>query len=296
MSWLQLHLYAEKNASDAISEILQAMGAEAITYTDASDTPIFEPKLGTTPLWQQTQITGLFPDTNPISDLKATITEQLDAKGISAGLTIEPLKEQVWERAWMDEFHPVKFGSRLWICPSWTPPPEPSDINILMDPGLAFGSGSHPTTAMCLTWLSEQDLTGKNVLDYGCGSGVLGIAASRLGAEKVWAIDIDPQALIATRNNSLRNHAENVFVGLPDQLPKIEVDLIVANILAAPLATLVDAFWALSHIETGILLSGVLSGQVDSLIQAYSGKFELSVETTQEDWVLLHGFCSKNML
>jgi ribosomal protein L11 methyltransferase len=295
MSWLQIHIQTDKTHTEEITQYLNELEAQAVTYEDSGNTPIFEPDLGTTPLWQSVKITGLFAGDTDQALLKTQLTKKLDNLQISARFSMEILANQAWERVWMKGFNPLKFGNKLWICPTWKKPPDPKAVNLIMDPGLAFGSGTHPTTAMCLQWLSLESHSyhDKIIIDYGCGSGVLGIAASLLGAKKIFAVDIDPQALMATRNNSLRNHCDNIHVSFPEQLKQPHADLIIANILAGPLETLVNIFWQLSHGETQILLSGILTTQAQALIQAYTGKFALKHINTQGEWALLHGFCTK---
>lgn len=203
---------------------------------------------------------------------------------------LEPLEDKDWERAWMDNYHPMSFGERLWICPSWSEPPQPDAVNIMLDPGLAFGTGTHPTTSLCLEWLDQHDVSGLEVIDFGCGSGILAIAAAMLGAKHVWAIDHDPQALIATRSNATQNHVEaKITVGRPDELPDLESELVLANILAGPLMSLAPIL--ATHTKSGgqLILSGLLAKQAREVTEHYQPWFKMEPPHQKEDWILLEG-------
>ena len=203
MNWLQIIITTNNKHAVAIEDALLAAGAATVTLQDNANQPILEPALGATPLWTETRITGLF--SSEIDTTQATIVATATFGDTLPPYRWEILEDQDWERAWMDDFQPMQFGHRLWICPSWQKPVNANAVNLLLDPGLAFGTGTHPTTALCLQWLDAKNLQCKLVIDYGCGSGILGIAALLLGAEKVIAIDNDPQALIATHENAQRN-------------------------------------------------------------------------------------------
>ncbi|MEF1338564.1 50S ribosomal protein L11 methyltransferase, partial [Vibrio rotiferianus] len=211
MPWIQIKLNATNENAEQIGDMLmEETGALSVTFLDAQDTPVFEPLPGETRLWGDTDILALY---DAEADTNFIIT-QIKASNMLAddfAYKVEQLEDKDWEREWMDNFHPMKFGERLWICPSWREIPEPDAVNVMLDPGLAFGTGTHPTTALCLEWLEGLDLSGKTVIDFGCGSGILAIAAIKLGAEKVIGIDIDPQALQASHDNAERN-------GVADQL------------------------------------------------------------------------------
>ena len=204
---------------------------------------------------------------------------------------MEILEDKDWVRAWMDHYHPMQFGRRLWVVPSWTPPPEPDAINLLLDPGLAFGTGTHPTTALCMEWLDGLELTGKTVIDYGCGSGILAVAALLLGARVAYGVDNDPQALTATRNNAERNGvADRLQTFLPEDMPAVAADVIVANILAGPLAMLAPTLAAHSRPGAQIALSGIIRPQVDELRSVYEQWFSMNGEAIkEEDWCRLSG-------
>ena len=206
-----------------------------------------------------------------------------------------PVADREWTRVWEEQFHPLQMGERLWICPSWTPPPDPDAINILLDPGLAFGTGTHPTTAMCLRALDADLPSGKRVVDYGCGSGILGIAAARLGAKAVLGVDNDPQAITASRDNAQRNEVPDTY--FPVVLPQDDLvatwqasaDWVVANILAGPLVALAPVLTSLMTPGARLLLAGLLVDQAEAVIEAYAPGVALSIADQQEEWVLLAG-------
>ena len=282
---LAVHTFAEE--ADRLADHLTLCGAESVTCQDAGDQPIYEPDLGTCPLWPDTKVTGLF-DT-PI-DLNILI-EQLKSKFPEAThWQLAPLEEKDWVREWMRYFSPMRFGQRLWICPSWQPAPEPTAVNVLLDPGLAFGTGTHPTTALCLEWLDQFDLSETNVIDYGCGSGILSIAAVKLGASHVWAVDTDPQALTATVDNSHKNEvADKITPVLPQDLPAIKGDIVLANILAKPLEKLAGTLTQLVQPRGHIVLSGILGEQAETLLSHYGQWFQMEPVTIKKQWVRLVG-------
>jgi ribosomal protein L11 methyltransferase len=288
MTWLQLIIPTEAARVDSISDALLELGAASVTLQDAEDQPVLEPAPGTTPIWSHTRLIGLFPaEQDP-----AAIIGQLQSRyGLSiSDWKAEPLEDRDWVRAWMDNFQPMQFGQRLWIIPSGYTPPQPEAINILLDPGLAFGTGTHPTTSMCLEWLDAHPPLDLNVIDYGCGSGILAVAAARLGARHVWAVDNDPQALLATRDNMHKNRiTDGITVYLPDALPALQVPLLLANILAGPLITLASRL--AGRVEPGgrIVLSGILGSQMDEVMMAYRPFFDIHCYKQQQDWVCLEG-------
>jgi ribosomal protein L11 methyltransferase len=290
MPWLQLRIDSSRQQAEAIEDAVLAAGAVSVTLEDNADQPILEPGLGETPLWNETRITGLF-DAEVDTD-QAIVIATATLGGSLPHYRWELLEDKDWERAWMDNFQPMRFGERLWICPSWKQPPNPDAANLMLDPGLAFGTGTHPTTALCLKWLDQQDLTDKVVVDYGCGSGILGIAALLLGAQKVIAVDNDPQALIATRDNAERNgiKPEQIESYLPDAAPKtLSADLVLANILAGPLAELEPTLTGLCKTGGDIVLSGLLANQADTLQNCYQGDFDMDEIAEQDGWIRLHG-------
>jgi ribosomal protein L11 methyltransferase len=290
MPWLQLKFATEQAQVDEVSDYMMALGALSITYEDAEDNPILEPLPGETPLWQALIVTALFDAT---VDTTATLNE-IKQSAHSAAIqnpTFEALEDKDWERAWMDSFHPMQFGQRLWIVPSWRQPPEPDAVNLLLDPGLAFGTGTHPTTSLCLQWLDGADLTDKSVLDYGCGSGILAIAAVLLGAKQVTAIDIDPQALTATLDNMQRNNiAEHLIErGQPELAEGKTYNLVVANILAGPLKQLAPSIASKVSEEGELVLSGLLAEQAEEISQVYEKWFTMKPAIIEGDWIRLEG-------
>lgn len=285
MPWIQLIFNTTPDKADKLSDALSECGAAAVTFEDNADQPIYEPELGQTPLWASTRVVGLYDaEVNPddISDyLNAVISDLPTYK-------VEAVEDKDWVREWMDNFHPIQFGDKLWICPSWREPIAPSAVNIMLDPGLAFGTGTHPTTALCLNWLDQADLTGQYVIDYGCGSGILAIAAALLGAKKVIGVDIDPQALQATQENAKRNGVE-IDTYLPEDCPDLPCDLLIANILAGPLESLAPLFAKLTQPKAGIVLSGILATQAEQVRQHYQQWFEMNPAESKEDWVRISG-------
>jgi len=288
MAWLQLHLATTEAHADAFQSALEDMGACAVTLTDGADQPVFEPPPGARPLWQNTVVSALFDaDRDP-----ALILAALQQKGLEAQAHHhETLDDQVWERAWMDDFAPMRFGERLWIVPSWSASPDPQAVNLKLDPGLAFGTGTHETTALCLEWLDRADLTGKAVLDFGCGSGVLAIAALLLGAGNATGTDIDPQALTASEDNARNNGvADALRLYLPENLPAdYRCDVLVANILAGPLVELAGQLASYCRPGGSLALSGILAEQAESVRNAYAPWFDLNPTTQQGDWVRIDG-------
>ncbi len=289
MPWLQVRLAITPEQAETYEDALLEVGAVSVTFMDAEDQPIFEPDLGTTPLWSHTHLLALFEaDTDP-ANLVAHL--QLLTGGDLPEHQIERIEDQDWERSWMDNFQPMRFGQRLWIVPSWHEAPEPQAVNLLLDPGLAFGTGTHPTTSLCLQWLDGQALDGCSVLDFGCGSGILAIAALLLGAERAVGTDIDPQALEASRDNASRNGiaAERFPLYLPGDMPAGTYDVVVANILAGPLVQLAPTISA--HVRPGgrLALSGILAEQAEEVRAAYAELFELDPTAVQDGWVRISG-------
>ncbi|MGF1903700.1 50S ribosomal protein L11 methyltransferase [Aliivibrio salmonicida] len=291
MPWIQVKLNATSENAELISDMLvEETGALSVTFLDAKDTPIFEPLPGETRLWGETDIVALY-DAETDMDLVITQLKASTVLDDNFAYKVEQLEDKDWEREWMDNFHPMKFGERLWICPSWREIPEPDAINVMLDPGLAFGTGTHATTALCLEWLESIDLTGKTVIDFGCGSGILAIAAIKLGAAKVVGIDIDPQAITASKDNATRNGvADQLELFLPqDQPENLVADVVVANILAAPLRELSSIITA--HVKPGgaLAMSGVLDTQANNVASYYSDNFTLDVIAEQQEWCRISG-------
>lgn len=289
MPWLQVRLAITPDQAETYEDALLGVGAVSVTFMDAEDQPIFEPDLGTTPLWSHTHLLALFEaDTDPVN-LVAHL-ELLTGAALPEH-QIEHIADQDWERSWMDNFQPMRFGQRLWIVPSWHAAPEPDAVNLLLDPGLAFGTGTHPTTALCLEWLDGQDLSNCNVLDFGCGSGILAIAALLLGAPLAVGTDIDFQALEASRDNASRNGIDPARfpVYLPADLPQQPADIVVANILAGPLVSLAPQISSLVKPGGRLALSGILAEQADEIRAAYQDAFILDPTALKDGWVRISG-------
>ncbi len=287
MPWLQLRVDTSRDAAADIEDAILAAGAVSVTLQDNADQPILEPALGETPLWQETRVTGLFE-----ANIDTTATTQQISTTLDQGLpnhSWEQLEDKDWEREWMNNYQPIHCGGDLWICPSWLEPPEPKAVNLLLDPGLAFGTGTHPTTFLCLQWLSEQNVDNCTLIDYGCGSGILGVAALLLGGNSVVGVDIDQQALIATRENTARNQiaAERFDVFMPQKCPDAQVDVMLANILAGPLAELAPELNALTKPGGRLCLSGVLNTQAETVMEAYREWFDFDPVRSKEEWVCL---------
>jgi len=288
--WQQILLKLRAEHSAELEELLLEAGASSVTLMDAEDQAVFQKKPGATPLWDTSALLGLFPIENDLESLVATLKFHPQVLNRES-LQVTELEDQAWERAWMKDFQPRQFGERLWICPSWQPPPDPKAVNIMLDPGMAFGTGTHATTAMCLGWLEQAQLQSKEVIDYGSGSGVLAIGAALLGAGQVHAVDNDPQAIAATIDNSHRNNIpqQTITAYLPEALPKLQSDILLANILAEPLHELTDHFAALVKPGGSIVLSGILTEQAGPLSESYGRWFAMSRPEIREGWVLLHG-------
>ena len=288
MPWIQIRINATAKTADKVSNMLLGRGAQAVTFMDAQDVPVYEPLPGETPLWGETEVMGLF---DAETDPAPTIAFFQQIFGEDVGYKVEQLEDKDWVREWMDHFHPMQFGKRLWICPSWRDVPNPDAVNVMLDPGLAFGTGTHPTTALCLQWLDGLDLAGKTVVDFGCGSGILGIAALKLGAARVIGIDIDPQAIQASRDNAERNGvADQIELYLPaDQPQDVEADVVVANILAGPLRELAPLIAGHGKAGSLMALSGVLESQAPELETIYGQWFEMDPTAVKEEWCRLSG-------
>ncbi|PJE78788.1 Ribosomal protein L11 methyltransferase [invertebrate metagenome] len=291
MPWIQIKIETHPDHTEILEDLLMEAGASAVTLQDRKDQPVYEPLPGTTPLWSNLLIIGLF-------DAHADMEHVIDILKEDAGLDpfpsyhIEIVEDRDWEREWMVHFHPICFGSRLWVCPSWKEVPKPDAVNLMLDPGLAFGTGTHPTTALCLKWLDQQEkIANASVLDYGCGSGILGIAALLLGAHHVTGVDIDPQALTATAENARRNNlpVEKLQVFLPQDFVPSQFDIVIANILSGPLTQLASKLAEYTKPGGQIALSGLLVDQADAINSAYSPWFIMNQPVQQDGWVMISG-------
>lgn len=289
MPWLQVRLAISPAQAETYEDALLEVGAVSVTFMDAEDQPIFEPELNTTPLWTHTHLLALFEADTDAQAVFAHLQLLTDAE--LPEHHAEVIEDQDWERSWMDNFHPIRFGQRLWIVPSWLDAPEPDAVNLLLDPGLAFGTGTHPTTALCLEWLDGQPLQDCEVLDFGCGSGILAIAALLLGAKHAVGTDIDVQALEASRDNAGRNGiAEASFpLYLPEDLPAQQADVLVANILAGPLVSLAPQLSTLVKSGGRLALSGILAEQGEEVAAAYAADFDLDPIANRDGWVRISG-------
>ncbi len=289
-AWAEVSLSVSREQAEQAELALHSQGALAITFEDQADDPVLEPALGTAPLWPVVNLRGLFE--HPADRL--AITFALMASGVvqrPEAISWREVADQDWERAWMDRFQPMQFGRHLWIVPSGMQgPDDPSAVQLKLDPGLAFGTGTHPTTALCLEWIDGLDFEGLRALDFGCGSGVLGIAAALKGAASVCCVDNDPQALLATTDNAARNGVSaTLHCCLPKDWPVGQYDVILANILAGPLIELAPQLMSCLANEAHIVLSGILEHQANEVAAAYAGACGRLTQQQREEWVRLHG-------
>jgi ribosomal protein L11 methyltransferase len=290
MPFLQLKLATTREQAEPLSEVLDTLGALAITLQDAQDQPIYAPGIGETPLWDQIALTALFDEH---TEMPLIIQDLQSHFGSSIGLhaTIELIVDQAWEHTWKDDFKPQCYLNTLWVYPSWDLPAERPAHSLILDPGMAFGTGKHPTTQLCLTWLAQNISHPELVIDYGCGSGILAIAALKLGAQKAYAVDNDPQALTATRANAEINEisATQLQTYLPENLPGAQTDILIANILAAPLIDLAPTFAQLLKPGGKMVLSGILAEQVDTIRGVYSSWVTFDAPQYNDEWACLSG-------
>ena len=292
MTWLQLRVDAQRAGVAQWEDELLATGAVAVTLEDNADQPLLEPGVGETPLWNLTRITGLYPADTDMKHVLQALPQQLLA---ASNHRVEILEDKDWEREWMQHYQPMQFGERLWVCPSWLQPPDPLAVNLMLDPGLAFGTGTHPTTALCLTQLDSMPLHGQTIVDYGCGSGILAAAALKLGAAHALCVDNDPQALAACRDNANRNHIADrqLDVVLPEEVGHAawagRAELVIANILAGPLVELSATLTGFLRPGGTLLLSGLLQNQAATLCDHYGERLPLAVVGEKDGWVCLRG-------
>lgn len=290
MTWVQISLQVTREHVEFFEDLLLAVGAVSVTLLDTHDTPVLEPGVGETPLWQDTTVMGLFEANAEIELILAAMENTFE--GEFPQHKVEILEDKDWERAWIDNYKPMAFGERLWICPNWIAPPVPEAVNLMLDPGLAFGTGTHPTTDLCLKWLDGHQWDGnEHVLDFGCGSGILAIAALLLGAKDSVGVDIDPQAVTATRNNADKNNIspERIAVYLPEDAPSTLADVTVANILAGPLMQLAPQLIDNTKVGGHIVLSGVLEEQAKAVAEAYVSNVDWQPLAVKDGWARLSG-------
>jgi ribosomal protein L11 methyltransferase len=300
MRYLQLHLNTRREHTESVSDFLENANALSVTWQPweeqtlySSSQSIYEPPLDSTPLWQYVKISAVFNEQASLLALLGSLKQSFDEKIILA-IHSEILADQAWERMWLQDFKPMCFGKKLWVCPSAYELPVEAVVNIRLDPGLAFGTGTHPSTALCLEWLdSHHPLNEKTVIDYGCGSGILAIAALKCGAKQVTAIDHDPQALTATRVNAEQNDIpiEKLKIVLPMDFQRKEpVDILLANILAQPLMDLATYFRSLIKSDAYCVLAGILIKQINAVQQAYSAAgFKIIDIHYRKEWASLVG-------
>jgi ribosomal protein L11 methyltransferase len=291
MAWQQIIGDIPGQLADEASEFLEELGAVAVTAKPLGEQAAIETVLGEPVLTERAELTGLFPDDQDLTGLIPLIAKRFPSTA-EGHWRSGHLADRDWSRTWMDGFEPLQFGGRVWICPSWLTPPDPLGINVVLDPGMAFGTGTHATTALCLEWLSELPLQGTQVVDYGCGSGILAIAAAKLGAAQVWAVDIDPEAWRVTQENAERNGvADRIGTGSPEILRGCGADVLVANVLLQALVELRDTLARLLPTGGGgrIGLSGLLADQVTGCAKHYAPEFDLAEPLLREGWALLHG-------
>jgi ribosomal protein L11 methyltransferase len=316
MVWQKLILTTESAMVGQLETCLNEEGAVAVTLEDAAlnesgnpagsaDVPgpgengpgrkpddpgksLYETTPAQMSVWSELRLTGLFDSR---VDIQAVIRRLESKCQRELKFQVEELQDQIWETVWQENFKPMRFGEKLWVCPSWCDPPQPAAVNLIIDPGQAFGTGTHQTTALCLEWLEKQNLSGKTVVDFGCGSGILAIAALLLGTEQVIAIDNDPMAIAETQGNRRKNNLdESKLRVIPaDQLPSIQADIVVANILARPLIELAAVIVSLTKPAGSVLLSGILSDQTDEVCRAYETELDIVGIQTRDGWICVHG-------
>ena len=295
MPWLQITLEATRDDAQRLSDALEEAGAVSVSLEGADAEPLFETDWNdTTPVWKQARVSALFTEDADISAAMQMVATLL-ALPTPPAYKSETLADQDWVRVWMDRWKPMRFGegsgsTHLWVVPSWLAPPDPNAANIILDPGMAFGTGTHATTAMCLEWLARHAPRDRIVIDYGCGSGILAIAALKLGARSALGIDTDPQALTVSAENAERNAVSDRFaLFLPEAMPtEARADVVLANILAPALVALAPRLTNLTQPRGILLLSGLLAHQADEVEAAYVQNFSLERVIT-DDWALLVG-------
>ena len=290
MAWWQFSVQCSAPELERIENLLLEFGALSITLSDAKDQPLYEPLPGNTPVWDESIITGMFETSLAPEALYQQLSSRLPGHLVSS-VRQSVLEDQDWIQAYREHYFPIQCSDNLWVVPSWHEPPDPNAVNIELDPGLAFGTGGHPTTFLCLAWLAEQDLSTHSVVDFGCGSGILAIAAHKLGAASITGVDIDPQALVASGDNARRNQidADQFPLYLPSQMPEEKSDLLIANILSGPLVELSAQLARLVKPGGKILLSGILRQQENTIQSAYQLYFDLDPVCAKEDWIRVTG-------
>ena len=289
MAWHQISVITDENTAPQLADLFSHLGAVSVTYMDAEDEPVYEPAIGETKIWSNTQVIALYELDSDPDQIKNKIYAHFKDSHLQNWL-YEAVDDQEWERAWMEYYKPMKFADRLWVCPTDQEQHEPGTVCLTLDPGLAFGTGTHPTTALCLEWLASHDLTHKTVIDYGCGSGILAVASVLLDAEIAYGVDIDPQAITATESNAAKNQVENkIHCYLPEQFTPFQADIVLANILAKPLIEMSEHICALVKTGGQLVLSGILFEQAEDVINTYQKYIIFNPLVQQEDWIRLDG-------
>ncbi|GMQ95640.1 MAG: 50S ribosomal protein L11 methyltransferase [Gammaproteobacteria bacterium] len=291
ITWLQLRFVCAAATASQLAEHLSDCGALAVSLDDAEHQPLYEPEPGVTPLWSSTRVSGLFPSADDSVRLLAELQRRLAPQHLPEA-AVEVLADREWTRLYQDAFEPTCFGGRLWVVPSWAEAValEDGQVSLSLDPGLAFGTGGHATTAMCLAWLAGEHVADGEAVDYGCGSGILAVAAAKLGARRVWAVDSDPQALQATRRNAAANAVgSRVEVRAPLNLPPLTVDLLVSNILANTLSSMAETLSMLLAPGGRLALAGILEEQAPAVVASFAPWCTLRPVALRDDWVLLAG-------
>ena len=289
MAWIELKIEShDASQTEALCDWL-AEKALAVTVNDLYDDAIYEPEPGAQPMWEHALITALFDSNTDVMLVAAAMQNAFSDTLVSR---ISPLADQDWERAWLENFKPMQFGQRTWIVPSWYDEPDAPGVKIRLDPGLAFGTGTHATTRLCLEWLDSAELAGKTIVDYGCGSGILAIAAIKHGAQTAYCVDIDPQALTACQDNAAKNALSDnaLHMTLPADMPTIKADVVIANILAKPLMQLAPTLADLCHPQGRLLLSGILPCQEDAVKTAYAPYFHQFTTREHDEWISIDAF------
>jgi ribosomal protein L11 methyltransferase len=289
MSWLELSVRVSRQNAPLVESLLQNEPVLALTLTDDADDPVLEPGVGETPLWPSVCVTALFSSDTAVEPLTRMLS-LVPGVDRPQQVNFRKFEDQQWERVWLDRFKPMQFGSGLWIVPGEGQAPPDARHVLRLDPGLAFGTGTHPTTHLCLEWMDSHDFSGEKVVDYGCGSGVLGITAAIKGAKAVICVDNDPQALTATNDNAHRNGVQDVIDSLaPEEFKPQIADVVLANILAGPLVELAPRLTATLRPGGILVLSGILEEQAEEVKNAYASGFSEIQLKLMDGWVLLTG-------
>jgi ribosomal protein L11 methyltransferase len=289
MSWLQLELETHQAQAEELSELLEQLGAVSVTLTASSDEPVFDAEGETKKLWDKTRLVALLHPDADLDIILVCVRDRIGADNIFSH-KIKLLKDKDWVGEFKAAHQPLVFSDRVCICPSWCEPPDNNLPTLILDPGLAFGTGTHPTTSLCIEWLAEYDINDKVVIDYGCGSGILAMVAALLGAKQVYAVDIDQQAIQAAKENIERNNlSEKISIGHVDNTELPEADILVANILMNPLKGLIETFNAITKSDGDIILSGLLHVQAEECLEAYSSCFNMDEPVFNQEWTRLHG-------